>query len=102
MHPGRRRHPTTIPGLLLVALSFAPAPPAPPAEPPAAPAAAPAPELTALLQARHQAAVKQFDETWVYYRQARTDAFLVYVWSRFVLESEFDLAPGKPDRLVAL
>lgn len=90
----RRRHPALIPGLLLVVLSFAPAPPPP--EPPRAP------DLAPLLEARHRAALKQFEETWVYYKQARTDAFLVYVWSHFVLESEFDLSAGKPDRIAAL
>jgi hypothetical protein len=104
MSDRRRTHPALIPGLLLMALSFAPAPPAadqpqPQPQPPPQPGA---PDLSALLEARHRAAVKQFDETWVYYKQARSDAFIVYVWSHFVLESQFDLNDKKADRLAAL
>jgi hypothetical protein len=87
--------------MLLALLSFAPVPadlPAPPVPIPADTAAA----LRALLQARHRAAQKQFDETWVYYKQARTDAYPVYVWSHFVLQTQFDLSDAKPDQLVAL
>jgi hypothetical protein len=100
MSPPRRAHPALIPGLLLMLFSFAPAPP-PPDQPQPQPQPRP-PDLSALLEARHRAAVKQFEETWVYYKQARSDAFLVYVWSHFVLESEFDLSPRKPDRIAAL
>ena len=56
----------------------------------------------ALLQARHRAAQKQFDETWIYYKQARTDAFPVYVWSHFVLQTQFDLSDQKTDHIAAL
>ena len=88
-------------GLLLTMVSFAPAP----AEPPPPPAPIPADQVAALaelLQARHRAAQKQFAETWVYYRQARTDAFPVYVWSHFVLQTQFDLSDKKPDQIAAL
>jgi hypothetical protein len=90
-----------LPGLLLAILAFAPAP----AEPPPPPAALPPDQvaaIAALLQARHRAAQKQFDETWVYYKQARTDAFPVYVWSHFVLQTQFDLSDKKTDRIAAL
>jgi hypothetical protein len=89
-----RRTPALIFGLSLTALSFAPAPNEPP------PAAAP--DLTPMLEARYKAAFKQFEETWAYYKQARTDAFPVYVWSHFILESQFDLSDKKADRVAAL
>jgi hypothetical protein len=97
----RSRSPAVIPGLLLAILSFAPAPP----EAPPPPAPVPPDQLaavTALLHARHRAAQKQFDETWIYYKQARTDAFPVYVWSHFVLQTQFDLSDKKPDQIAAL
>jgi hypothetical protein len=89
-------------GFLLTVVSFAPAPPA---QPPPAPVPIPADQvatLAALLQARHRAAEKQFGETWIYYKQARTDAFPVYVWSHFVLQTQFDLSDRKQDQLAAL
>jgi hypothetical protein len=95
--------PAFLLGLLLTIVSFAPAPAEPPPPPPATPIPADqAAEVAALLRARHQAAQKQFEETWVYYKQARTDAFPVYVWSHFVLQSEFDLSDKKPDQIAAL
>jgi hypothetical protein len=97
----RLRSPVFFPGLLLAILSIAPAPPdAPP--PPAAAPPDQAAALVALLHARHRAAVKQFDETWIYYKQARTDAYPVYVWSHFVLQTQFDLSDKKPDQIAAL
>jgi hypothetical protein len=97
----RPQSPAYIPGLLLAILSIAPAPPDPP-PPPAAIPADQAAALVALLQARHRAAQKQFDETWIYYKQARTDAFPVYVWSHFVLQTQFDLSDKKTDHIAAL
>src|SRR5262249_44690917 len=97
-HP---RSPALIPGLLLALSSFAPAPPDPPG-PPAAIPPDPVAAIGALLQARHRAARKQFDETWIYYKQARTDAFPVYVWSHFVLQTQFDLGDKQADRIAAL
>jgi FMN phosphatase YigB (HAD superfamily) len=97
----RGKFPAATLGLLLTLLSFAPAPP----EPPPPPAPIPADQvatLAELLRARHRAAQKQFDETWVYYRQARTDAFPVYVWSHFLLQTQFDLSDKKPDQIAAL
>ena len=79
-------------GLLLVITSFAPAPPE----------EAPAPDFSALLEARYRAAERQFEETWVYYKQARTDAYPVYVWSHFLLQTRYDLSDKKADRIVAL
>jgi hypothetical protein len=97
-HP---KSPAFIPGVLLAIVAFAPAPPDPP-PPPAAIAPDRAVALGALLQARHRAAQKQFDETWIYYKQARTDAFPVYVWSHFVLQTQFDLSDKTSDRITAL
>jgi hypothetical protein len=59
-----------------------------------APANEPDP-LASLAQARHQAAVKQYDETWAYYQQARIDSYQVYVWSKLILDSGREMA-GKP------
>ena len=70
-----RTRPIVSLGLLLAVLSFAPAQPEKAAV------------VSPLGEARYRAAVKQFDETWAYYRQARIDSYQVYVWSRFVLES---------------
>jgi hypothetical protein len=97
----RPRSPAFLPGLLLAILAFAPAPPDPPAPPaPIPPDQAAA--LVALLPARHRAAQKQFDQTWSYYRQARIDVFQVYVWSHFVLQTQFDLSDQKTDHIAAL
>jgi hypothetical protein len=67
-------------GLLLAAASFAPAPPEK------------AVAVSPVAEARYLAAVKQFEETWAYYRQARFDSYQVYVWSRLVLDSRRALA----------
>jgi hypothetical protein len=106
-YPGRGREPAPAPapvrrlGLLLVVLSFAPAPADPAAaRPPIPPDQAAA--LAALLDARYRAAVKQFDETWVYYKQARTEAFPVYVWSHFVLQTRFDMTDKRDEQIAAL
>src|SRR5262249_46376485 len=93
------RRPAIGLGLVLSLLSIAPAPPDP-AEPPIPPDQAAA--LAAMLEARHEAARKQFDETWIYYKQARTDAYPVYVWSHFVLQTRFDMIDKKADRIAAL
>jgi len=77
-------------GLLLAAMSFAPAP----AERPTA--------VSSLAEARYRAAVKQYDETWAYYRQARIDSYQVYVWSRFVLESRRAIAIKPAEHVMAL
>jgi hypothetical protein len=77
-------------GLLLAGLSFGPAAPSK------------SPQLTALAEARYQAALKQYDETWSYYRQARIDSYQVYVWSRLLLDCRRDIAEKPADRLDAL
>ena len=74
-------------GLILTALSFAPAPPKKP---------------STLAEARYKAALKQFGEVWTYYRQSRTDSFLTYYWSRLVLDSQQDVGDTRPDRIAAL
>jgi hypothetical protein len=79
-----------------MALSFAPAPPLPP------PPADPAPGLVELAEARYKAALKQYDETWTYYKQARIEVASVYVWSHFVLQAQFDLSDRKADQIAAL
>jgi hypothetical protein len=86
----RRSNQGLILGLMLTALSFAPAPPGE------------APKRSALAEARYQAALKQFDEVWTYYRQSRTDSFLTYYWSRIVLDSQRDLGDTKAGRIAAL
>jgi len=76
-------------GLFLTGLSLAPA--APDVQP----------DLAPLAQARYQAAVKQYDETWAYYQQARIDSYQVYVWSRLVLDSRRELASKPADHIIA-
>jgi hypothetical protein len=77
-------------GLVLAAVSFAPAPPEQ------------AIVVSPLAEARYRAAVKEFDETWAYYRQARIDSYQVYVWSRFVLESRRAMAMKPAEHVTAL
>jgi hypothetical protein len=76
-------------GLILALLATAPAP------------AEKAAEAPPLAEARYKAAVKQFGEVWVFYRQSRTDSFPVYYWSRLVLDSQRDLSHGRADRIAA-
>lgn len=85
----RMRRPLIL-GLTLAALSAAPAPPQPPPKP------------SPLAEARYKAALKQYEQVWSYYRQSRTDSFMVYYWSRLVLESQQDLSDAKVDRIAAL
>ncbi len=85
-----RRCRALCPGLVLAALSFAPAP-------------ANEPDTIASLgQARHQAAVKQYEETWSYYQQARIDSYQVYVWSKLILDARNDMAAKPGEHLAAL
>src|SRR5262249_32768438 len=67
----------------------------------AVPASAPrtVPELA---KARHEAAVKQYNETWVYFRQDRIDSYQVYVWSRILLDCEREIAQKRADHITAL
>jgi hypothetical protein len=66
-----------------------------------APSAEPA-QLSALANDRIQAAKKQFDETWLYYKQDRIDSYQVYVWSRLVLDCQREMAQKPADRIAAL
>jgi hypothetical protein len=88
-----RRRQALVLGLILTGLSFAPAPDP---DPPQAPS-----KLKSLSQARLQAAIKHYDETWAYYQQARIDSYQVYVWSKLILDSRPDMAEKPADRLAA-
>jgi hypothetical protein len=86
------RRPGLILGLLLAVLAVAPA----------APEKAPARRRTPLAEARYQAAVKQFEEIWTFYRQSRTEAFPVYSWSLAVLSSQQDMSETDAELVAAL
>ena len=79
-----------LPGLLLSGLLFVAAPSAEPSK------------IESLAKARHVAAVKQYNETWAYYQQARIDSYQVYVWSRFVLDCRRDMATKPAEHIAAL
>lgn len=79
-------------GLILAAGSFAPAPPEPTVSP----------DLKKLAEARYLASLRAYEESWTYYRQARTDPFFTYSWSRIVMTSQGDLSDKKADRLAAM
>jgi hypothetical protein len=85
-----RRRQAVLSGLVLATLSFAPAPPTDPGQ------------LTSLGQARLQAAIKQYEETWTYYQQARIDSYQVYVWSKLILDTRRDMAEKPTERAAAL
>ena len=55
-----------------------------------------------MAEARYRAALNQFEESWTYYRQARSDPFLVYAWSRLVLESQRESSDEKANHVAAL
>jgi hypothetical protein len=77
-------------GLVLAVVSFAPAPPADGK-----------PE-NGLAQARYRAAVKQYEETWSYYQQARIDSYQVYVWSKLILDCQREMADKPAETAAAL
>jgi hypothetical protein len=79
-----------LPGLIVSCLLFAAAPSAEPSK------------IESLASARHEAAVKQYDETWAYYQQARIDSYQVYVWSRIILDCRRDMSQKPADRITAL
>jgi hypothetical protein len=79
-----------IPGFVVSGLFLAAAPSAEPTK------------LEALGKARLEAAIKQYDETWAYYQQARIDSYQVYVWSRLILDSRRELNGKAADRIAAL
>src|SRR6516164_6999538 len=66
-----------------------------------APTAEPS-KIESLAKACHEAAVKQYDETWAYFQQARIDSYQVYVWSRIVLDCRREMAQRAGDRITAL
>jgi hypothetical protein len=53
-------------------------------------------------KARLEAAMKEYDETWAYFQQARIDSYQVYVWSRIVLDCRREMSPKPADRRTAL
>ncbi len=67
----------------------------------AAPAGEPS-KAEAIGRARLAAAVKQYDETWAYYQQARIDSYQVYVWSRMVMDCRREMAAKPAERLEAI
>lgn len=77
-------------GLLLAGLSFAPVPP--PADD----------DLRKLAEARYASSLRAFEESWIYYRQARTDPFFVYAWSRLAMTAQGELSEKKADRIAVL
>jgi hypothetical protein len=89
MHPPRRRRLVAL-TLLFAGLAIAPAAPQEPARP------------SPLAVARYQAAEKQFEIIWSYYKQDRTDSFQVYVWSRLVLDARREMGETPADRRAAL
>jgi hypothetical protein len=70
------RTPPLVVGLLLAALSFAPAM-----------QEKKAPDRPPLAELRRDAAQKQFDLVWQYYQQNRVETFDVYLWSRLLLDA---------------
>jgi hypothetical protein len=60
------------------------------------------PELTALAEARYQAAQRQYEELWLFYREARTDTGPVYLWSRLMIDSRRDLCRTKAEWITVL
>ncbi len=79
-----------IAGLSLAVISFAPA------------ATPDQPRLAALAEARLQAALKQYEETWTYYQQARIESYQVYVWSKLILDCRREMTDKPAERKAAL
>jgi hypothetical protein len=78
-----------VPGVILFGALPAAAPPAQPSK------------IETLGKARLAAAVKQYEETWAYYKQARIDSYQVYVWSRMVMDCQREMAVKAADRVAA-
>ena len=76
-----------VPGFVLSGLLLAAAPSAEPTK------------AESLGKARLEAAVKQYDETWAYYQQARIDSYQVYVWSRMLLDCRREMCQSRPTGL---
>ncbi len=104
-----RRHPRfdrsgispAILGLLLAAISFAPAGQGPGQGQGQAQEKQPS-KAALLAEARHRAARKQFDLIWQYYQQSRVESFDVYVWSRLLLDAHRSISKAPADRITAL
>jgi hypothetical protein len=77
-------------GLLLTGASIAPVPQG--QEPRKQPS---------LVEARYNAALKQFDLIWQYYQQSRVSSFDVYVWSRLLLDAKKGVSDRPADRIAA-
>jgi hypothetical protein len=77
-------------GLSLTVISFAPAAPGD------------QPKLSVMAEARLQAALRQYEETWSYYQQARIDSYQVYVWSKLILDCRREMTEKPAERLTAL
>ena len=58
--------------------------------------------LSSLADARLQAALKQYQETWAYYQQARIDSYQVYVWSKLILDCQREMTEDPARRSTAL
>ena len=110
-----RRSPALGLGLGLILVLVASAPDAPVSTPPVEPLptrlqaepepftpAPMTPALTAMAEARYQAAQRQFDEIWLYYRESRSESGPVYYWSRLLLDSRRDLCRTRADWVAAL
>jgi hypothetical protein len=90
-----------IAGLLLAAISFAPASPSQ-GRGQGQGQEKEAPKPLALAEARYRAARKQFDLIWQYYQQSRVESFDVYVWSRLLLDAHRSISKKPADRIAAL
>ena len=88
-----------IAGLLLAAISFAPASPS---QGRGQGQEKEAPKPLALAEARYRAARKQFDLIWQYYQQSRVESFDVYVWSRLLLDAHRSVHNTPAERITAL
>jgi hypothetical protein len=86
----RQRCHVVLAGLSLAVISFAPAAPADQSR------------LSALAEARVQAALRQYEETWVYYQQARIDSYQVYVWSKLILDCRREMTDKPAERITAV
>jgi len=83
-------HQGLILGTLLATFSIAQPPPE---KPPSSPS---------LLERRYKAALKWYDLAWIYYREKRINAHMLYSVSVAVLGAERDLRPDPAGRMAAL
>lgn len=85
-------------GLLIVAVTLAPAPQNPP---PLAQVPVPPANPSKLGQLRVQAGVKAYDLAWLYYTENRIDSEKVYRWSRRLLGAEREAAVDQAGQVAA-